>query len=64
MAHAFYSSRDIHTWYQTDYATLAGAARPLECVQGPGDLMYVPPLWGHGVLYLEDTAGMASLFRA
>ena len=29
-----------------------------------GDLIYLPPVWAHGVLYLQDTAGMASLFRA
>jgi len=32
--------------------------------QGPGDLVFLPPLWAHGVLYLQDTAGMASLFVA
>jgi len=64
IARAFYSSRDIHDWYLNDYPSLSGPARPLECVQPGGSLMYVPPLWGHGVLYLQDTIGMASLFRA
>lgn len=38
--------------------------RPFECVQGPGDLIIVPPMWGHGVMYMDDTAGMATLFMA
>ena len=38
--------------------------RPFECLQGPGDLIIVPPMWGHGVMYLDDTAGMATLFMA
>ncbi|KAJ1494585.1 hypothetical protein T484DRAFT_1877255 [Baffinella frigidus] len=63
-AKAFYSSRQIYEWYQTDYPSLQKEERPLECVQGPGDLIYLPPVWAHGVLYLQDTAGMASLFRA
>ena len=63
-AQAFYSTRDIYDWFLTEYPALVGAERPLECVQGPGDVMFVPSLWGHGVLYLEDTIGMASLFRS
>lgn len=47
-----------------DYPDLKGKRRPFECVQGPGDLMLVPPMWGHGVFYLDDTAGMATLFMA
>lgn len=50
--------------YLTDYPELSGADRPFECIQGPGEVFYVPSLWGHGVLYLEDTIGMASLFRS
>jgi len=63
-AKAFYSTRDIYEWYVTDYPTLSGAQRPFECVEGPGEVLFVPSLWGHGVMYLEDTVGMASLFRS
>ena len=63
-AQAFYSSKPVLQWYRDDYPTMDGPGRPMECVQGPGDLFFVPPHWGHAVLYLEDTAGMATLFRA
>ena len=32
------------------------------CVQQPGDLIYVPDSWGHGVLNLGATAGWAKSF--
>jgi len=50
--------------YLSEYPKLSGADRPFECVQGPGEVFFVPSLWGHGVLYLEDTIGMASLFHS
>lgn len=37
-------------------------APPLECVQEAGDIMYVPTDWGHGVLNLETSVGVATEF--
>mmetsp|Transcript_13482 Transcript_13482/g.32988 ORF Transcript_13482/g.32988 Transcript_13482/m.32988 type:complete len:98 (-) Transcript_13482:11-304(-) len=61
---AFYSSRGVWEWYKQDYLKLKGADRPFECVQRAGDLVLVPPAWGHAVLYLEDTVGMLSTFTS
>ena len=49
-----------------------GAGRPgdmgsrpgmIECVQGPGDLMFVPDMWGHAVLNEEDSIAVAYEFH-
>jgi hypothetical protein len=31
----------------------------MRCVQRAGDIIYVPGLWGHGVLNLQDSVGCA-----
>jgi hypothetical protein len=35
------------------------AGLPIECTQFPGDALYVPLGWGHGVLNLETSIGVA-----
>ena len=37
----------------------AWAARALECEQRAGDLLFVPSNWGHAVLNLETSVGLA-----
>lgn len=55
-----YSRKTIHRWVKEDYEELAEEDRPLECVQSPGDIVYVPLDWGHAVLNLdENTFGYA-----
>lgn len=34
----------------------------LECTQLPGDIVFVPGGYGHGVLNVEDTLGVAIEF--
>jgi hypothetical protein len=36
----------------------------LECTQGPGDVAWVPSGWGHAVLNLHTTIGVAVEFSA
>ncbi|KAG5189891.1 hypothetical protein JKP88DRAFT_176435 [Tribonema minus] len=36
----------------------------LEFVQGPGEVVFVPPHWTHAVLNLTDVVGVASEFAA
>lgn len=55
--------KHIHNWYREDYPTLTGADRPLECVQEPGDLVFAPDMWGHGVVYVKDSVGIAFLYH-
>ena len=35
---------------------------PLECMQYPGDVVYVPLHWGHAVLNAQDSIGLAVEF--
>ncbi len=45
---ALYSRKHIYEWLQEDYPLLKD--KPLECDQGPGDVVYVPFDWSHAVL--------------
>ena len=54
------------TWFQRMYPKTRGAAwtdtrgfpRPMDCVQGPGEIMYVPDGWWHAVLNLDHTVAV------
>ena len=63
-AEARYSAQPISQWLQEDAAQLErlGQEPPLECVQEAGDVLYVPCDWGHGVLNLEASVGVAVEF--
>ncbi|XP_065839382.1 uncharacterized protein [Oscarella lobularis] len=54
---AFYSKRPVWEWYRTEYQSDA-----MECVQEAGDVLYVPDMWGHGVINLQESVGFASEF--
>ena len=38
-------------------------ARPLECVQEAGDMLFVPAGWAHSTLNIETSIGVAYEFR-
>ena len=40
-----------------------GSPEMIECVQGPGELMFVPDMWGHAVLNEEDSIAVAFEFH-
>ena len=44
-------------WFVSEYPRLA--SRPLEVVQEPGDVVWVPAGWGHAVLNLEPSVAVA-----
>lgn len=55
-----YSRKPIKAWVEEDLPHLAEEDKPLICTQKPGDVIYVPLDWGHGVLNMEeDTFGFA-----
>ncbi len=62
---AFYSKQHVLDWWKDNRG---GGERgwsetpPLECVQYPGDLMFVPDMWGHAVINLKESIGLASEF--
>lgn len=56
---AFYSKEHVWDWWRETYRKSPDA---LECVQYPGDLMFVPDMWGHAVINLREGVGVASEF--
>jgi ribosomal protein L16 Arg81 hydroxylase len=46
-------------WYNQLYSSLEGGRRPVECMQLPGDLMYLPDGWYHGVINIDDSLGLS-----
>ena len=57
-ANNLWSRKPVSTWFGSDYAKVPD---PLfQCVQGPGDVIYVPEAYGHAVLNVEDSVAVAS----
>ena len=56
---SLYSKQHIWLWYNDVYLDRQDA---LECVQSAGDVIFVPDLWAHGVVNLQETVGFASEF--
>jgi hypothetical protein len=53
---AHYLMIDSHAeWLQTVLPKLLPAERPAECLQRPGELVYVPEGWWHAVVNVEPT---------
>eukprot|EP00300_Choanocystis_sp_HF-7_P016618 c19467_g1_i3.p1 GENE.c19467_g1_i3~~c19467_g1_i3.p1 ORF type:complete len:600 (+),score=70.84 c19467_g1_i3:333-2132(+) len=62
---SFYSTRQPYDWIQTDYPELVQANKaPFECIQVPGDLLYVPEGWTHSTISVKDTIGYALLYTS
>ena len=55
---AFYSRQHVWSWWRQQPKP-TGA---MECIQYPGDLVFVPDLWGHAVLNLRESVGLAAEF--
>lgn len=47
---------------QADDARAGGTVPPLECVQGGGDMLFIPSTWAHATLNLEASVGLAAEF--
>jgi hypothetical protein len=56
---ALYSNIPISEWIKEDYPRLTKREKPLECMQHGGDIMFVPPWWGHGTYTVQDSVGIA-----
>lgn len=54
---AFWSRNPSLTWYLEDGPKRDGDH--YECIQEPGDIMYVPDSFGHAVINLEDSVAVA-----
>lgn len=62
--HAIYSKEPIANWLgrQANGDSDASLRHALECIQEPGDLVYIPASWAHGVLNLAESVGFAIEF--
>lgn len=65
-ARAFYSKQPVAQWLRDAEPEWHrnNTNRPLQCVQRPGDVLYVPRDWGHGVVNLDNTIGVATEFNS
>lgn len=55
-----YNPDASHTdWLREVYPTLSVSERPLECVQTPGDVLFIPDGWEHATLNLGQTVAAA-----
>jgi hypothetical protein len=60
---AFYTTMPMRPYIDQVLSTLPPGKQPLTCVQEGGDFVYVANGWGHSVLNLEDSVGIAIGFR-
>lgn len=51
----------ILEWVKVVLPTLQGSSRPLECIVGPGDVIYVPENWFHAILNVRGDSVSVSL---
>ena len=54
---SFYSKQHVWEWWKT-----RNRPQALECVQHPGDMIVLPDMWGHAVINLRESVGLASEF--
>ena len=57
---AFYSKQHVWEWWKETYKNRPPDA--LECMQYPGDMVFVPDMWGQGVINFRESVGVASEF--
>merc|ERR1719291_1300672 len=50
----------VYDWHTIVYPNLSADRAPLECVQGPGDVLYIPEGWYHAVLNLADSVALSA----
>ena len=56
--YAFYSKQHVWDWWRQ----YRKESTTWECVQHPGDMIILPDMWGHAVINLKESIGVASEF--
>lgn len=51
-----------HKWWSLVYPRLPPHEKPIEFIQGPGDLIFIPSGWWHAVLNLDETLSVTQNF--
>ena len=63
----FYSTQPVNRWFKQFEGISSRNKKQnyIKCVQNPGDIVYVPDMWGHAVLSTKDETaiGIAHLFN-
>jgi len=60
ITNAFFTNVHVKEWY--DNYINNSFDKAIEIIQEPGDLIYVPANWGHGVINLEPSSAVALEF--
>ena len=61
--HSIFSAEPPASFLKTRMNDFAGSSELLHCVQNPGDVIYVPSNWGHMILNLKESIGVAGEFK-
>jgi ankyrin repeat protein len=56
---SFYSTSHPTQWWEQDREASAHQSRPFVCMQYPGDLFFLPDMWGHFVINTKDSVAVA-----
>ena len=69
---SFYSSKSINDYRvkrgsknhnrKNEFVWPKAHGRPLECMQEPGDVLFVPQMWGHATYNVKASVGVAIEF--
>ncbi len=59
---ALYSKKSVWAWWQEMNREVGGATAAMECVQHPGDMVFVPDMWAHAAVNLRESIGLNSEF--
>ena len=62
--HSIFSAESPASFLKHRINDFPGSNHMLHCVQNAGDVMYVPSSWGHMILNLKESIGVAGEFRA
>ena len=57
-ADSFYSTSHAYNWYKKH----SHHPKMLKCVQRGGDILFLPDLWAHGVVYQSESVAVAYLY--
>ena len=64
---AIFSIKPVRQWFAHEHAHYAALAEAgnitmLECMQEPGDILFIPDSWGFGALHVQESIGLVHEF--
>ena len=58
-----YSTEPSYDFVREEIRSLPNTSRVLQCVQEAGDVIYVPNMWAHLTINLQESIGLAVEFK-